>query len=570
MSRISRKRLWVGGISAASALTVTAGITAAAPAAPDTDIRLIAASPSVTLERYKGVGGEPDGVFLNLGTYLSVKGAPLEFRAKRANYREPIVVQQIIREGGKVRTKDLPEDLVKDFMGLPDFTRVTLTDASGRKVVSKKEAFCPNNASGRTDPGAPRTSRYPEGCSPHPFTLGSVWGVEQGWASNTYLDYYTTPVDVPDGVYTAKISVTKQYRELLGIANEPQTVEVTVRTLGVPPEAEARSSAKGANADHADHAGGHGGHGGHAEQGPAKGMGPKQLRGDSTEITPPPALPYALMKAGRAAVATSGDGPGRTDGSRVSPPMKPAAERPSRRAGVPADAPKPDLRALPAWDIGIDPAREGEPAGRDHLAFASTTWNAGPAPLVVDGFRKPGKGLMDAYQYFYDAQGEQIGYAPSGTMEWDPRDDHMHWHFTDFAAYQLLKADKKEVVRSDKEAFCLASNAAVDYTVQDANWHPTSTDLSTACASGEPEALSVRQALEIGSGDTYPSAFAGQSFDITDVPNGTYWIKVVANPQKRLHETSLDNNTALRKVVLGGEPGARTVQVPAHGLVTSR
>ena len=27
---------------------------------------------------------------------------------------------------------------------------------------------------------------------------------------------------------------------------------------------------------------------------------------------------------------------------------------------------------------------------------------------------------MDAYQYFFDANGKQVGYTPAGTMEWDP------------------------------------------------------------------------------------------------------------------------------------------------------
>jgi hypothetical protein len=40
----------------------------------------------------------------------------------------------------------------------------------------------------------------------------------------------------------------------------------------------------------------------------------------------------------------------------------------------------------------------------------------------LTGFRQPGKDLMDAYQYFYDASGKQVGYQKTGTMEWDARD----------------------------------------------------------------------------------------------------------------------------------------------------
>jgi len=45
------------------------------------------------------------------------------------------------------------------------------------------------------------------------------------------------------------------------------------------------------------------------------------------------------------------------------------------------------------------------------------------------------------------------------------------------------------------------------------------------------------------------------------------YIQVIANPEKRLQETNTGNNVALRKVVLSGEPGARSVTVPPHELI---
>jgi hypothetical protein len=295
---------------------------------------------------------------------------------------------------------------------------------------------------------------------------------------------------------------------------------------------------------------------------PTSGAGPSYNVGHGPYPPAPPAVPWALKKAALKA-AQAGDGAGRTDGSRKAPALTPNANRPTGKASVP-NVPKPDLRSLPAYGIQISDGGDDVP-GKDYLAFSANVWNAGPAQLVVDGFRSPGKKLMDAYQYFYDADGKQVGYAPTGTMEWDPRPGHEHWHFTDFASYRLLKADQKEAVRSGKEAFCLANTDAVDYTVKNANWHPENTDLSTAC--GQENSISVREVLDVGSGDTYTQDLPGQSFDITDLPNGTYYIQVLANPEKRLQETDLNNNSALRKVVLGGKPGARTVKVPAHDLV---
>ncbi|MET9515678.1 lysyl oxidase family protein [Streptomyces sp. NPDC002994] len=562
MSRFHQARPWRSLIAAGAAITVTAGVVAAAPDAEDSQpapkLSLIAASTSVTLDSWK----EEPGVYLDLGTYVTAENGPLELKVTRKSYKDPVVATQIIHEGTKTRTKTLPQGLVKGFGGLPGFAQIQITDAAGRTVVNKSEAFCPNNASGRIRPDAPAKSKYPESCPENPFTLGSVWGVENGWASNTYAGYYSNPVALPAGKYTAKVSVRKQYRLLFGMENKPQTIKLTVRERSYEEGAGAPAAMK-----HGSHSAGHSGHGAMRSPAPAaatSGAGPSYNVGHGPHTPAPPALPWALKKAALRA-GPVGDGTGQTDGSRKAPAVKPAAQRPTGTPEVP-DVPKPDLRSLPAYGIAISKG-QGSTRGKDYLAFSANVWNAGPAQLVVDGFRSPGKKLMDAYQYFYDADGKQVGYTPTGTMEWDPRKGHEHWHFTDFASYRLLKADQRESVRSGKEAFCLANTDAVDYTVENANWHPNNTDLSTAC--GQENSISVREVLDVGSGDTYTQDLPGQSFDISNLPNGTYYIQVLANPEKRLKETSLTNNSALRKVVLGGTPGARTVTVPAHDLVNA-
>jgi hypothetical protein len=73
--------------------------------------------------------------------------------------------------------------------------------------------------------------------------------------------------------------------------------------------------------------------------------------------------------------------------------------------------------------------------------------------------------------------------------------------------------------------------------------------------------------MPIGWGDTYEQFLPGQAFNITNLPNGTYYIEVIANPQKVLHETNYRNDVSLRKIILGGTPGHRTVKVPSvHGI----
>ena len=77
----------------------------------------------------------------------------------------------------------------------------------------------------------------------------------------------------------------------------------------------------------------------------------------------------------------------------------------------------------------------------------------------------------------------------------------------------------------------------------------------------------VREMMPLGWGDTYFQNVAGQSFDITHVPNGTYYIEVRTDPARRLYERDTSNDVVLRRIRLGGNPGARTVTVPPyHGI----
>lgn len=228
-------------------------------------------------------------------------------------------------------------------------------------------------------------------------------------------------------------------------------------------------------------------------------------------------------------------------------------------ADLPAGTPTPDLRALPAFGIQLN--------GRGtQLQFAANVWNGGDSPLVVDGFRRADEDVMDAYQYFLDADGNQVAYQQVGTMEWDPAPTHQHWHFTDFATYELLNADLTRAVRSGKEAFCLANTDAVDLTVDGAEWGEYQDDLGSVC--GGYETRSIREVLSSGWGDTYAQFRAGQSFRITNLPDGVYYIRVLANPAGTLIESDTSNNESLRKVRIStNSRGERRVRVAPVGII---
>jgi Lysyl oxidase len=252
----------------------------------------------------------------------------------------------------------------------------------------------------------------------------------------------------------------------------------------------------------------------------------------------------------------------------------PAPQTAPARAGALAPLPRvpdlanppaaalPDLVPLPSWGIF---ALHDRRSGRDLLDFNATVWVGGNSPLDVEGFRANGSPVMKAYQYFW-RNGHVVGRARAGTMGFDSQAGHNHWHFEQFARYQLLNAGKNLAVRSHKVGFCIAPSDPVNLLAPHAVWQPPAIGFGNFTC-GQPTALWVQEMMPVGWGDTYTQFLPGQAFDITSVPNGTYYIEVIANPQHVLYESNTHNDVSLRKVILGGTPGHRTVKVPAwHGI----
>lgn len=448
-------------------------------------LRLIGSDDTIRLVKY---GRGP--VRLELGIYLASLDAPFEIRLRRASYDDPVRVWQV-RRGANVDLVPLPADVVDGWSGFAGFFEIEIADLDGQVLRQLTAPFCPGGwAVQRVTDTGPLLPTYPYGCWSHPFMLGSVWGVDEGWAVDPASSGDAPHARLREGRYRARVSIAPRFVELFGVAPEDASVEVGVRVV----------------------TNGGCGSGCYAPE-------PRSTDGGRRRLTPAPMTP-------------------KPDPSTV-----------------------PDLVAQPSFGISIQSRRH-----RDFLAFGANVWNGGSRTLIVEGFRRPGEDVMDAYQYFLDGRDRVVGRAPVGTFEFDDRHSHGHWHFQQFAGYRLLDASQVEAVRSRKESFCLAPTDPLDLTLRGAMWRPDELGFS-AC--GGPTALWIRETLPVGWGDTYYQWIPGQSFDITDLPNGTYFIEVHANPLGLLLDLDPSNDVSLREIVLGGRPGSRTVTVPPwHGIET--
>ena len=495
---MTSKRRYVRGLLAAIAagsLVLSLGAApghALSPVPPK--LKLIAADSEITLYRY---GKYP--IPLSAGVFMESLGGPWELRVHRDDYLSPIELDWWIEGGADIRTLD--PALLDGWRGLKDFFHIRVKNvASGIVKMNADTMFCPSSYDrSRVNDNGPAVPAYPSyGCYGMPLTLGTVWGVDDGWAVSAidpygYYYYGGAPfLDVADGTFTAKFQVNPDYEGAFEMTEADSTVTVTIH------------------------------------------------------VVTDPHCTWPCYGRDGALIVSDEDATARDDGRAVLTGVPETTD--------PDPATEPDLISLPAWSIYADHRKKG-----DFLQFAANIWNRGPGGLVVEGFRRPDEDVMDAFQYFYSGD-TAVAKANVGSFEFDARPGHNHWHFQQFAAYTLLDASMSPVVPSTKEAFCLAPTDPIDLTVEGAQWSPYEIGLGTQC--GYSGSIWVREYLDTGWGDTYYQSIAGQSFDITDLPNGRYYIQVEANPTGLLYEGDTSNNVSVREVRLKGKEGHRWVVVP--------
>ena len=105
-------------------------------------------------------------------------------------------------------------DLQDDFSGLPGLLEVSFTDAAGDPVGrTRPVTACLNGDSERIQPEGAASNAYPWGCPYNPYTLGSVQGVQDGYATRLWAGARTR---LAVGSYTATIAVGDRYADRVG------------------------------------------------------------------------------------------------------------------------------------------------------------------------------------------------------------------------------------------------------------------------------------------------------------------------------------------------------------------
>jgi lysyl oxidase len=181
----------------------------------------------------------------------------------------------------------------------------------------------------------------------------------------------------------------------------------------------------------------------------------------------------------------------------------------------------------------------------DVLRFTNTVWNSGQGPLDLRGktVDTPSGKKTRVYQRVYDAEGNRKMSEPVGLFVYHPAPDHDHFHFGDFAEYQLwTRRDYKTWVergrryqeqyeeKGTKTTFCVYDTTRVDLSLP---YSPHRKGFTTCTR--------WRQGLSVGWGDSYGYWLADQWIDLGPSPSplrdGRYVLRSVADPKERIYES---------------------------------
>ncbi len=241
--------------------------------------------------------------------------------------------------------------------------------------------------------------------------------------------------------------------------------------------------------------------------------------------------------------------------------------------GGTADQRLPDLIAwvnetngyLYDWFIDSD---EPLMPGRRLLRLSNAVANIGAGPLEIRGTEgSPDDQTHEVFQRIYlKRNGFQDRLA--GTFEFHPT--HGHTHFEDFAQYNLRAVTEGDgvgetVATGDKVSFCLLDVEMYEGKV------PGSSNSDKYGSCGDVQGISA------GWADVYDSGLPDQWIDITDVPDGTYWLESIVDPSNRILESDETNNASRIMITLGPPPPddypnviaqAIPLTLPANGIVT--
>jgi len=213
--------------------------------------------------------------------------------------------------------------------------------------------------------------------------------------------------------------------------------------------------------------------------------------------------------------------------------------------------------------------------------YTHDTFNGGPGPLVIQPAYHPDSGVYQGTQYIYSLSSSGTWTLANtipiaGAFVFDAAHGHFHFPFTSYGLYTVGPdgGPGTVVASSPKVGFCINDSFIFDPSL------PNAGALGNLGPCTDPTSL---RGLNIGAVDEYDQTDEGQAISIAGVPDGTYWLRAVVDPQDFLAEADKSNNETDVELTISGNtvhvlqtvvptlppPPGITVTSPADGASVS-
>lgn len=205
----------------------------------------------------------------------------------------------------------------------------------------------------------------------------------------------------------------------------------------------------------------------------------------------------------------------------------------------------PNLRTLPVSNLSFD--RHPDDSATWILRFANSVWNAGEGRLELESDIDSTDMPKPIFQNLYDAPvGGNLTERKRVARDFIFHPQHNHFHFADFAEYQLLGQNSSgnyQPVKTEgvKTSYCIMDTWRIE--------GDASSQYTTCNAD--------RQGLSPGWADTYRADLYDQWVVLGDqlLPDGEYAVRSTADPEGLLDEGGGEreqDNTAMKYFTVAG------------------
>ena len=192
-------------------------------------------------------------------------------------------------------------------------------------------------------------------------------------------------------------------------------------------------------------------------------------------------------------------------------------------------------------------------SGRRLMRFSTEVANSGDGPLEIWGGSASGS-TQQVFQRVYQADG---GSRDRLAGEFVYHAEHGHIHFEGFAVYNLrATTGTQEIVASGgKTSFCLINIRQP---------LPNVTAVAGRVHGRGGSSCGQFQGISTGYSDVYSSSLPDQWIDITGVPDGEYWLEMIADPDDRIQELDESNNSVRVRISLQNGRPSSVAAAPGH------